>query len=163
MDLLGTLLLFAVIIIFSVILIGKLPDPVRNHYQKKDRFLTAAEHSFYKVLMQSVGNNYVVFAQVRVADVITPKKKINKQKWWKRFVKISSKHYDFVLCEPSNLKIMGAIELDDRSHEKKERKKRDLFLNAASEGANLILLRIPVKKTYSVNDIKEKLKTLQRG
>ena len=43
-------------------------------YEPKGSLLTRAERSFFGVLEQAVGSNFRIFAKVRVADVLTPKK-----------------------------------------------------------------------------------------
>ncbi|MEN7973211.1 MAG: DUF2726 domain-containing protein, partial [Verrucomicrobiota bacterium] len=42
---------------------------------------------------------------------------------------------------PSTLAIVAAIELDDKSHQRKDRIKRDQFLNQVMESAGVPLIR----------------------
>jgi len=49
---------------------------------------------------------------------------------------------------------MVAIELDDRSHEREDRMKRDAFVDRVFEAAVLPILHIPAAKGYVPNDIR---------
>lgn len=60
--------------------------------------LTPAERSFYGVLISAVGDSALVFSKVRVADVLKPQKGLDRSNWQRAFNRISSKHFDFVLC-----------------------------------------------------------------
>lgn len=72
-------------------------------YQLSRGLLSKAERSFYGVLVQAVGSNGIVFAKVRVADVINPKKGMSRSDWQRAFNQISAKHFDFVVCDPGDL------------------------------------------------------------
>ena len=92
-----------------------------------------------------------------IADVITPAKGINKSNWQKAFNKISRKHFDFVLCNKNDYSIICAIELNDKSHNNKQRKERDAFLEKACKAASLPLIQIPAKAGYSLDEVKKEL------
>lgn len=117
-------------------------------YSAKSHLMSKTERDFYKVLVEETRGKYVVFTKVRIADVLATNRTIIKSLWWKRFVKISSKHVDFVLCDASNLSISACVELDDRSHLAKATKKRDRFVNKAFKEAGLKLIRVPVANKY---------------
>jgi very-short-patch-repair endonuclease len=68
-----------------------------------------------------------------------------RRKW---LGKILAKHVDFVLCDPESLAPLLAIELDDASHDRPERKERDEFVDHAFESAGLPLLRIRNGSSY---------------
>ena len=70
--------------------------------------------------------------------------------------RIKSKHIDFLLCDKDSLVPLCAIELDDSSHQKESRVKRDIFVDNALEAAGLKFERFKVQKSYSVSDIKER-------
>ncbi|PKN85274.1 MAG: topoisomerase [Chloroflexi bacterium HGW-Chloroflexi-8] len=67
--------------------------------------------------------------------------------------KIDRKHIDFLLCNPKSMIPFLAIELDDKSHERKDRKGRDEFIEQVFKAANLPLLRVPVRHTYAVAEV----------
>lgn len=126
-------------------------------YRKIDPFLTPAERSFFGVLTQIVNEEISIFSKVRVADVISPAKGLSRSDWQKAFNKISSKHFDFLLCNTDDLSILCALELDDKSHNAKNRNERDLFLNSACESSNVPLIQIKAEASYKLNEIKQTL------
>jgi hypothetical protein len=62
--------------------------------------------------------------------------------------RISQKHVDFVLSCPRSSRIVAAIELDDCSHERSERRRRDNFVNGLFWQMQVRLIRIPAQTTY---------------
>jgi ssDNA-binding Zn-finger/Zn-ribbon topoisomerase 1 len=127
-------------------------------YRKLGKLVSPAERSFFGVLTLIVGDDLQTFAKVRVADVLAPDKGLDKSNWQRAFNKISAKHFDFVLCNKDDLAVVCAIELDDKSHNTKKGKARDLVVNQACESAGLILVRIKVKSAYTVSEVQESLK-----
>ena len=95
-------------------------------YQRLDALFSPAERSFLGVLDQVTKHEFRVFAKVRIADVLNPRKGLRKPEWQRAFNKISRKHFDFVLCNPNTLSVLCAIELNDKSHGEKARQARGL-------------------------------------
>ena len=126
-------------------------------YQRSDYFLSKAERSFYGVLVQAIGSKGLVFSKVRVADVITPKKGMDRSDWQRAFNAISAKHFDFLICDPNDCSVKAAVELDDSSHDSAKRQKRDTLLNGACVSAELPLLRFKVARAYVLADIQRQL------
>jgi hypothetical protein len=62
-----------------------------------------------------------------------------------------------VVCDPGDLSIQFAVELDDRSHSQPKRKSRDAFVDQALKVADVPLFRFTVKQIYSVEEIKSLL------
>lgn len=146
------------IIVVAIALFSK--GAVKGHaYQTKGPLFTPAERSFLGILDSAVSNNYRIFGKVRVADVISPQKGMDRKNWQTAFNKISAKHFDYVLCCKDTLKVIAAIELDDKSHKKKSSQARDKFLESACESANLKLVRFPAKASYIVSEVSEKIES----
>lgn len=130
------------------------------HYTRKTHFFSENERLFYRELRKQLHTEYEIFGQVRVADILDTNKKLDKQTGLRAFYKISSKHFDYVLCDKITLKIIAAIELDDSSHNRKDRIERDNFLNAACEDASMPLLRIKAKNNYKNLPIQKTFNTI---
>lgn len=126
-------------------------------YRKSETLFSPAERSFLGVLNQVVADNAYVFGKVRVADVLEPEKGATPKKRQISFNKISSKHFDYILCDKSDLSILCAIELNDKSHNSKNRKARDKFLTDACSSANLPLIQVPAQAAYNLDEIREAL------
>ncbi|WP_232323381.1 DUF2726 domain-containing protein [Photobacterium sp. J15] len=138
----------------------KAESKIKYSYVKINNLLTPAERSFLGVLHNVVNDDVLVFSKVRVADVLSPVPSQNRSLWQKAFNSISSKHFDFVLCKADDISIICAIELNDSSHNKLERHKRDQFLRSACDTAGVKLLEIPAKNGYVLSEISELLKPI---
>ena len=129
-------------------------------YERQEYLLTQAELKFYKILKEAVGGNYQIMCQISLSQVIQTRP-MNPSDRQAAFNKISCKVLDFVLCDPQNLKIVAAIELDDSSHKRKDRVLRDKFLNEAMKDAAVPLIRFPVKSSYSAEELKNRISLLK--
>lgn len=128
-------------------------------YVSKDCMLTPAEQKVYKLLERKYGEQYYVFAQVRVVDVLQPnvKRYFTWTKEYKAlFWQVSQWHFDYVLCDKNDFSVLCALELDDLSHDRSDRIRRDRILNAVCKDAGLQLERMRLdykdKKVKVVND-----------
>jgi hypothetical protein len=131
--------------------------PAQYSYATKSPLLTAAERSFYGVLLSSVDDSITIFYKVRLADVIKPAGTTSRSARQAAFNKISSKHLDYVLCRSFDLSVLGAIELNDRSHEAPKRKRRDKFLTEACKSSGLPLLMTSAKRNYAKQELVQQL------
>jgi len=111
-------------------------------------FLSPAERSFFGVLQQAVSDRYVLFAKVRLADVVEPVNTLDRSSMQSARNKTQSKHVDFVLCEPKTLAVLGVIELDDASHGRRDRQDRDAFVDTALAQARIPVLHFPARQSY---------------
>lgn len=134
---------------------GRLP------YRKTDHLLTPAERSFFGVLGQAVDNDLYIFAKVRLSDLLwLPQNTRDRQRYFNR---IQSKHVDFVLCDRVTTEPRLLIELDDSSHRRAARASRDAFLDQAASQAGLFILRVPVKHSYSVGELRQVISSVLKG
>lgn len=124
-----------------------------RRYQAKPFLMTPAEIRAYRYLEKQVAPCRL-FSQVRVADVISVSGKQNRS-WWRAFSQISSKHVDYVLVR-ADFSIVACIELDDSSHERKDRKQRDKLLDHVFKDAGLPLVRMkPGRESESIPILKD--------
>ena len=112
-------------------------------YRATPSLLTPAEERFYRCLRRAVGPQTVICIKPRLADVLLP-----TDGNVHAFRRVSQKHVDFLLCHPSTLRPLVAVELDDRSHNWPDRERRDRFVDSAFAGAGLPLLHVPVQTEY---------------
>lgn len=110
------------------------------NYRRKQFFMTKPEHAFYKELVQLVGNDYFVFAQVHLPTIID--EKIVGQDWRASRAHINRKSIDFVLCDKEYISPKLAIELDDWSHARPDRQERDGEVERILAEAGMPLLRV---------------------
>jgi hypothetical protein len=121
-------------------------------YVLKSRLLSRSERAFYYALKKATADQWIICPQVRLGDIFEVP---NRDFQW--VVKIGSKHIDFLLCEPETFRPVLGIELDDVSHRRPERVKRDEFVNEVFAVAKLPLIRIPVQTSYEVNALKAQM------
>ena len=151
-------LIFVIIILMIDIILTKIPkqEKIENEdlsslYEKKTYLLTQNELKFYKLLKSITDkNNLNLFSQVALYEII-------KSKNIKYFNKIKSKTIDFVITDV-NCKIKLCIELDDPTHIKENRQKRDKFVDNLFKELNIKLIRIPVQNYYKLNELENKIK-----
>jgi len=86
-------------------------------YRVRDDFLSKAEHSFFLVLRQMMGEYFTVPTKVNLSDLFYISKP-NENRTARN--KIDRKHVDFLICDPKTMKPRFAIELDDVSQLRRE-------------------------------------------
>lgn len=121
-------------------------------YRLQDSFLTPAEQDFYRVLVPAVAAWAIVFAKVRLGDLfktVTP----DRKEWYRARNRIERKHVDFVLVDRETLQPLLGIELNDRSHQRKERQERDRQVIRTFAAAELPLVGIAVRAGYAQDEL----------
>ncbi len=128
-------------------------------YQRAKTLYSAAERSFLGVLDQAVGTDHRVFGKVRVADIASVKPGLGRAARQGALNRIAAKHIDFVVCRASDLAVVCAIELNDKSHASQRAQARDELLAKVCQTIGLPLLTVSAKPTYSVQDLREQFAT----
>lgn len=95
--------------------------------------------------------DHIVFAQVQVSQVLGVKKGVNFYEWHNRINRLS---YDFVICNKDG-SVTAVIELDDKSHESKERIEVDKRKDRATASAGIRMIRWHVKSMPDETAIKD--------
>ena len=125
-------------------------------YAIRDDFVSPAELSFYKVLNQVVGDEYIICPKVALKDIFFVTSK-DRATFTSYNNKISLKHVDYLLCSKQDLRPICGIELDDISHRKQDRIERDAFVEKVFKVAGLQLVRFQNKKTYTLQEVQDRL------
>lgn len=111
-------------------------------------FFTPSERVAYAELVKTHAESAIVFSKVRVVDVIKPDT-FKHPKWTKNFTtlfrQLSQWHLDFVIVDSASMKVIRAIELDDPTHFRPDRVRRDRILNAAFANAGVPLDRMHLR------------------
>lgn len=154
------LLYFLAIPIILVIIIKAIASDSANQktstvyrYNRKYFIMTEREQEFYKKLKLVCGDSILIFPQIHLSSLFFHNVKGQNFKLAFRFINRLS--VDFVLVDSRNFKTLLAIELDDSTHNEKDRIKRDLIVNDIFEKANFPLLRVD-----SIKIDNEKLKQM---
>jgi len=117
-------------------------------YRPRRSLLTQGELAFYRVLRDVVGDRYGIAIKPRLADVLL----CPAAKWRTRHgARVAQRHVDFVLYDLETAAIALAIELDDRSHER--RKRRDAFLDRVLAVTRVKLVRVKAARHYERSEL----------
>ncbi|WP_309387068.1 DUF2726 domain-containing protein [Cerasicoccus frondis] len=128
-----------------------------NSIESRGTLLTEAEQVFYATLLQTVNGAYVVMAKVRLEDIAQVKKGIDRKIAFGLRNRIKSRHIDFVLCDQGTLALRACIELDDSSHAKADRQKRDEMVDAVLKQAGVYLVRVPWSPAYDTKQLYQQI------
>lgn len=124
-----------------------------KEFMYKRNPLTETEKKFVQYIKPITDkNNLIIMTQVPLQSIF----KANNQS---NFNKIKAKTIDFALVD-NNYNYKGFIELDDYTHSRADRIKRDIFVNKLFETNNLKLKRIKVSKEYNLMDIDNYIKEI---
>ena len=125
--------------------LAKSPNPESYPYKLTRSLLTSSEKACYVALVLASGGRYLIFAKVRLADLCQ-----DLDRWADTgaFNQVSSKYVDFVLCDRTTFRPMLAIELDDRSHLRANRRDRDAFVDGVFRTMGLGVYRQWVRRSY---------------
>lgn len=136
-------------------LLGRRKEPeIEFPYGKRDDFLSAAEISFFHVLKSLLPAEYHLCTKVRIGDLVFVRRPHENQAARNR---IDRKHVDFLICDAKTMEPKMAIELDDKSQQRKDRQERDAFVDEVFRAAGIPLVHIPAAKSYQIDEIRREL------
>lgn len=173
LALIGPIVPFLLVILFIVVVLKvfsasrggdvvlKSSQLHKYKFRRKQYFMTRTESSFYNALQNAVGNEYIVFAQVHLSTIVD--EKIEGQDWRAARAHIDRKSVDFVLCDKESISPKLAIELDDPTHDRADRKNRDEIVEGVLEQADVPLLRIKTSEHGSLDELAEMIRKKIQG
>lgn len=122
-------------------------------YFKRKYILTETELKFYRQLKAITDKlGLTVFPEVNLERIINVK---NQDTAYRN--RIKSRSIDFTIVNSKNCEIICCIELDDYTHNRLDRKARDIFINELYKNTGLKLLRVKVAKEYDFNKIENNI------
>ena len=135
----------------KTVFFGKPEDIEDKKYELKKSLLTSAEQNFLEVLKEIVGDKYIIQSQVPLYQIVSA---VHDN--YTDFNRIKAKTVDFVLYNKDFSPYL-VIELDDRSHLRWSRMKRDKFVNDLMESVNLRIIHIRNSYHYDIEYIKSQI------
>lgn len=120
-------------------------------YALSDNFLSEGELRFYHVLKSLIPEGFTLISKVNLADLFYVRRPHENRAARN---KIDRKHVDFVICSSTSMQPVLAVELDDSSHNRKDRIERDKFVDEVFAVAQLQLLHVKVVQNYDVEALK---------
>ncbi len=146
----------------SVIVRSQRPRTPPSPYRRKTSLFSKDERRFYDALRVATADGYLIFAQVRLIDLVELPRGAAGSPYW--YGKVRHKHVDFVLCDPTTAAPRIVIELDGASHASDIQKKRDLEKDTILAEAGLPLLRVATQKgAYNPRQIAAEIDSRIRG
>ncbi len=129
-------------------------------YRARGYLLSRAELRFFLALRRAVAGSVHVAAKVRLADVVACREQADTTADRASLSRISQKHLDFVLIERKTARILGAVELDDRSHLSDATVTRDRFVNEVLEQTGVPLVRVQAAAAYNPHVLAHQLRLI---
>jgi hypothetical protein len=128
-------------------------DSIMPLYSFRKSFFNRTELAFYRSLKQAVSDRYSVFAKVRLLDLCT----IPQNSVYSAMNRVSKKHVDFLLCDPSTFEPVAAIEVDGPSHQRADRVERDAFVDDFFDQIDLPLIRVAAAYWFEPADLSRRI------
>jgi flagellar biosynthesis protein FlhB len=126
-------------------------------YTKQEYLLTPNEQDFYRTLSEAIiGTNFYICPKVRLMDLLKTEGEDYNSRWIAKH-KVIQKHIDFIITNKNSMKIICGIELDDSTHDRYDRERRDEFVNEVFETIGVKLFHY--RGTYSQSQILNDLNT----
>ena len=159
------LILFALItlVVIVAVLASRLNDnSFPFPFDSKKSVFTPAEKNFQNLVEQALGAKYRVLNRVRLSDVVTIRHGVSSRASQTAAKNADTKYLDFVVCDRSSMKLLGAIDLVD-TQGKGYKIKKDWFVSGSLEAAAIPHLRIKVKANYTLEEIRSCIQTRLLG
>ena len=128
---------------------------IAYHYRRKDFIMTRSEHEFFDILAKGLCDRFYIFPQVNISSILDHK--VKGQDWRAARAHINRMSVDYVLCDKSYVRPLVAVELDDPTHDREDRQKRDIDVNRLFEEAGLPLVRFSNTREMDTADIIQKI------
>lgn len=131
-------------------------EKVNKKYTLKESQVTEAERDFLEILKHVIGDRYRIEPQVQLSSIVRPIDSNSHYTNYTDFNKIKAKSIDFVLFDNINKPYL-VIELDDRSHFRLDRIKRDQFVNDLMNEVGLRIIHIKTSYSYDIEKLRKQI------
>ena len=122
-------------------------------FDNKETIFTPAEKNFQYMVETALGSKYRVLNRVRLSDIVTIRKGVSDKAGQKAINSANNKYLDFVICDRETMQLLGTIDLVDTKG-KGYKVKKDWFVSGTLEAASIPHVRIKIKPSYSVDEIR---------
>ena len=152
----GILSIFAVAAGLGIYIWRSRPDIYERSLQRRGRFLTSAEKTFFECLSNALSDDFHIFTKVAMLDVMEPSPAAGKLKSRRIRNRLTSERLDYVLCKKQDMSIFGIVELEDFNEQnpKSARLERESLISTVCKAAHLRLFYFDVRQDYQGVDIR---------
>ena len=153
LKVIGVLIILASLAV--IIIRDKAPSPVNDEYKykAKERFMSVPEQTLYETLLRIAGGGVDVFAQVALASIVD---KVTYASYRNELFRV----VDFLLCSAKTSEPLLVIELNDASHQREERIRRDEKVKCILQRAGVPLLTLTLDEISDEKTLKRRIKSL---
>ena len=150
------IIIFLLLALIVIAILAKLVPQKKNSeydlskYYRKESIVTQVEKWMYNIINETISEEYMIAPKVGMKDYIGVK---SGKDYIKHFGHIAQKHIDFLICKKEDLSPVLGIEIDDLSHQKNNRKKRDQDNDQIYNAIGLKIIHIPTNTKE--NELKE--------
>lgn len=133
-------------------------EVVDGHLQlfRADNLLTEAERRFATHLEPAMPEGCRLLAKCRIMELVQPVVPEDHRFHETAKRMVLAKDVDFVIAD-RDWKVLCAVELDDRSHRREDRRARDRLVDAVFRDAGLPLLRVRTDEDWSTSSLKQRI------
>lgn len=116
-------------------------ESITLRYRSRGALMSRPELDAYQWLTRTFPR-HIICPKVRLADLlrVDPAAFSQANDRTAAFSAISQKHVDFVIADQTGLPL-AVVEVDDSSHNRSDRRQRDVFVNEAFFEANILMVR----------------------
>lgn len=100
------------------------------------------EFQLFKLLNELFDDKFYIFPQIRYGSLVTVKNPIRYGKFDHQRSRIDKKSADFVLCDKNQVVPRLVIELDGSSHNRTDRRTRDVFIDELMKDVNMPIVHL---------------------
>jgi len=122
-------------------------------FDSKATIFTAAEKNFHNLLEQAVGEQFRVLNRVKLSDLVAVRQGVSEKASQTALAHANNKYLDFVICNKTTMELAGVIDLVD-TNGKGYKVKKDWFVSGTLEAATIPHIRIKVKGSYTLEEIR---------
>lgn len=144
----------AVAVLVAAVLLWRLRPvarwPRNMPYTRRAGLLSQGEFAFFRVLVRAVPRGVSVAPKVRLADLVT----VAPDAWHTYGRPIAGKHVDFTLVDWDTTAILAVVELDDRTHEQRDRRERDDFVDGVLGSAKVPVFHVKAAARYNLEEVR---------
>src|SRR5262249_53316959 len=112
--------------------------PADMPYRRRNGLLSRGELAFHRALAAAIPKGTALCPKVRLADVVT----VPPDAWYEDGRQLGGNTLDSVLVDAETMAILLGVELDDRSHERGDRRERDAFVDSVLASAGVPIVRV---------------------
>ena len=124
--------------------------------QLRSQLLSPAQKNFFEYLVDSLSDDFFIFAKVAISDVVETSAIHSKGTSQLIYNRLNNRCFDFILCKKHDLSIFGIVELENFDANKSDNDKaiREKLITDVCKSAHLRLFYFDLRQDYRGVDIR---------